>query len=51
MWANTKPSSTMPVKKEPYAKKASFKKLGSVASKGEAGAAMKMFDDLFGDKK
>ena len=28
-----------------------MQKLGAIASKGEAGAAMKMFDDLFGDKK
>jgi len=51
MWAKTKPTST-PIKKETYNhKKSNFKKLGSLASKGEAGAAMKMFDDLFGDKK
>ena len=51
MWAKTKPTST-PIKKETYNhKKSNFKKLGSLASKGEAGAAMKMFDDLFGDNK
>ena len=53
MWAktnvNTKPTTRV---NQSYGKKARLQKLGTIASTGEAGAAMKMFDDLFGgDKK
>jgi len=56
MWAKTKSSQASAVKSSISGfnknnKKNNFKKLGNIASKGEAGAAMKMFDDLFGDKK
>jgi len=34
-----------------YGKKARLQKLGNIASVGQAGAAMKMFDDLFGGEK
>ena len=46
--ANTKPSTSV---NQSYGKKARLHKLGNIASKGQAGAAMKMFDDLFGDDK
>ena len=53
-WAKTKSTSTSfktTPAKNTYSKSAKMQKLGAIASKGEAGAAMKMFDDLFGDKK
>jgi len=49
MWAKTK-SNTKPTTRvnQSYGKKARLQKLGNIASDGQAGAAMKMFDDLFG---
>ena len=54
MWyksSNKQINNTSSLSNSSYGKKAKMKKLGDIASKGEAGAAMKMFDDLFGDKK
>ena len=51
-WANTK-SNTKPSThvNQSYGKKARAKKLGNIASNSQATATLKMFDDLFGDKK
>jgi len=54
MWAKTKTATVNAIKsfnRPSKSSKPNFKKLGKVASNGEAGAAMKMFDDLFGDNK
>jgi hypothetical protein len=52
MWNATK-SNTKPTTRvnQSYGKKARLEKLGSIAASGNAGATMKMFDDLFGGEK
>jgi len=51
-WAKSKPNTipSTPVNQS-YGKKARAKKLGAIAENSQATATLKMFDDLFGDKK
>ena len=51
-WANTK-SNTKPSTRvnQSYGKKARVQKLGNIAANNQTTATLKMFDDLFGDKK
>jgi len=52
MWANSKPNTTPSTTvNQSYGKKARAKKLGAIAANSQATATLKMFDDLFGDKK